>query len=216
MPRKRKPNTRKKAQYRKVEPFSKSFKRFLKSLPTKTKFFWIIGISLILISLGWRAHEASKLSFYFHPAPRIDTALTNRPTFITIKDLHILLPIQETAIDNGVWQIDDNGASHLSISARPGESGPIIIYAHNTNNRFGSLPYASLGEEILITTADGKNHVYKVTQTMTVDPHQTDILTNQKDETLILYTCTGFADLQRFVVFATPADKPNPDADVSE
>ncbi len=202
----------KKVRQRKVEPFSKSLKRFLKSLPGKTKFFWIIGILLIVVSLGWKAHEASKLSFYFKPAPRIETALTNRPTFVTIKDLHILLPIQETAIQDGDWQIDGNGASHLAISARPGESGPIIIYAHNTLDRFGSLPYTSVGEEILITTADGKNHTYKVTQTMTVDPHQTDILTDQKDETLILYTCTGFADLQRFVVFARPADKPaNPD-----
>lgn len=205
-------NPKKKVRPERVQPFGKVLKRFLKSLPTRTKLFWALGILLILISIGWRAHEASKLSFYFRPAPRIDTALTNRPTFITIKDLHILLPIQETAIVNGVWQVDDAGASHLAISARPGESGPIIIYAHNTKDRFGSLPYAYLGEEILITTADGKNHIYKVTQTMTVDPHQTDILTNQKDETLILYTCTGFADLQRFVVFAVPADRPNPDA----
>lgn len=179
-------------------------KRFLKSLPAKTKFLWILGILLVVISLGYKAHEAARLSFYFNPAPRIDTTLTNRPTFITIKDLNILLPVSETAIVNGVWQIDDNGASHLSISARPGEAGPIIIYAHNLKDRFGSLPFISIGTEVLVTTSDGQTHTYKVTDKMTVDPHQTDILTNQKDETLILYTCTGFADLQRYVVFAKP------------
>lgn len=201
MPKKRKHKIQKSIRAR---SHRSSVKAFITSLPKLTKFLWIIGIVLLVISLAYKAHEAAKLSFYFSPAVRIDTAITNRPTFITIKDLNILLPVAETTIVNGVWQIDDNGASHLATSARPGEAGPIIIYAHNLKSRFGSLPYASIGEEVLLTTADGKTHVYKVTQKEVVDPHQTNILANQTNEVLILYTCTGFADLQRFVVFATP------------
>lgn len=197
---------KKKHKQKKSPPLSaKVIKRTKNLSPTmRTKILFLIGITCIFLFVSWKIHEATLLSFSYHPLSIAKTQSQNLPKSISISDLHINLPIFETNIINGIWQIADNGASHLATSANPTENGTIIIYGHNTISRFANLPYVSLGEKIAIQTQNKKIYFYIITQTAVVKPDQTDILANQKGETLILYTCYGFADLQRFVVIAKP------------
>ena len=170
---------------------------------TTSKILFIAGIFFLSASILWNLNQTIQLAFF---TPKV-TPVKNSysiPTQITINKINLNLNIEETAINNGIWQIAQNGASHLTISARPGEKGPIIIYAHNTNDRFGPIRWLSVGETIKLTTKDGKTHNYKISQTMDVQPDKLSIFTNAKNETLILYTCDGFADLQRFVLLAKP------------
>lgn len=169
----------------------------------RTKVLFILGSLFLVTSVGWHVNQTIQLMF-FTPKVTPVAKVYPIPTEITIPKVEINLPIEETAINRGVWQISEKGASHLTISARPGEKGAIIMYSHNTNERFGPIRWLSIGDNIEIKTADGKNHVYKITQTMTVSPNKMDIFTQQKGETLIIYTCDGFADLQRFVLIAKP------------
>ena len=169
------------------------------------KLFIIIGVILLLVSGIYHVYEITKYSFTAPPPPPKTAAKRPAiPTHIAIDQTTMDFPIFETVIQHGVWQVADDGASHLTISARPGENGTIIIYAHNLLSRFGSLPYVSIGQKVTITTADKKQHIYIIKKTQVVDPNDTKVLTSQKGEVLIMYTCYGFADLQRFVVFAYP------------
>lgn len=167
------------------------------------KTLFATGVLLLTISLLYHLHELSKLSFYQQNLPAT-VHLMSRPTEIRVKSLDLDLPVLETVIANDTWQIADNGISHLTTSARPGENGTIILYGHNTNERFGPLLLIHLGDTITLTSADNKTHIYVVKKLSTVKPSDTKILTSQIGPTLLLYTCTSFADLERFVVIAKP------------
>ena len=169
----------------------------------KIKVLFCIGFVLFSISCTYYIHNLIQLSF-FHQSFPASVHATARPTEIRIAKVNIDLSLSETVIANNVWQIADNGASHLAESGRPGEATTDIIYAHNTNDRFGPLLWLSVGDDIVLTTADNKQHTYHITKIVTVDPNKPSILTSQKGETLILYTCTGFADLQCYVLIAKP------------
>lgn len=193
---------KKKSSSKKISGFRNFVKHFPK-LSLKTKTLSLLGILFVAISLFWHLNQSIQLAFF---TPKVVPIVKTHaiPTQLIIQKVDINLPIEETAINNGMWQIAENGASHLTISARPGEKGPIIIYGHNTNDRLGPIRWLSKGDSIEINTADKKSYTYIIRQTMTVSPNQMDIFTQQKGETLIIYTCDGFADLQRFVIIALP------------
>lgn len=184
------------------------FSRYVRKNADATKLLFAVGIILIVISSIYHIYEITKYSFT--TPPPIEKAIKRmpRPTYISIEGTTMSFPVEETVIQHGVWQIADDGISHLAISANPGENGTIILYGHNTLARFGSLPYVFQGQTVDLTTADNKVHSYTIQKTQVVDPTNTKVLTSQKGEVLILYTCYGFADLQRFVVFAYPKPAP--------
>jgi LPXTG-site transpeptidase (sortase) family protein len=168
------------------------------------KVFFFLGALFFIVYIGLRINQEIQLSIV---TPQISSKQqptakeTANPTQIVIPKVGIDLPIEETVITNGIWQISAKGASHLAMSARPDQEGTIIMYGHNMNNRFGPIRWLTKGEKIELRTSDGKKHVYVVSETKKVAPDRMDIF-EQKGETLILYTCDGFADLQRFVVIA--------------
>lgn len=183
-------------------------KRKTHKKPTHKRFIPLIliffGIFCIIVPLGFYLNEGIQLAFFTpHLSQNAVTHPESIPTNIVIPSVQIDLPIFETAISHNTWEIASGGISHLSISARPNELGPIILYGHNTNDRFGPIRWLKVGEDIVITTKANKTHTYVITKTLDVSPNQTNIF-NQKDETLILYTCDGFADLERFIVLAKP------------
>lgn len=165
---------------------------------------FIIGALLLCIAIGYHIEQTINLTFYHQELAPTQVERTSRPVEIIIDKVNIDLPIIETNIANNTWQIADNGISHLSISSRPAENGTIILYGHNTNDRFGPILWLNAGEKITLVTADNKRYDYKILKTATVDPSDTKILTSEKGPTLILYTCTGFADLKRYVLIAKP------------
>lgn len=163
-----------------------------------------LGLFLIVIPSFFYVNEFIQLSFFTPKVPAIIQKNFARPIRLAIPAVTMDLPIEETAIVHNAWQIADSGVSHLSISARPGENGPIIIYGHNTNERLGPIRWLTIGQKIILTTQDGKTHIYTITKTREVSPDKTSLFFSEKGETLFLYTCDGFADLQRFVIIAKP------------
>ncbi|MGH7245459.1 MAG: sortase, partial [Candidatus Levyibacteriota bacterium] len=153
-------------------------------LTLRTKVLFLIGIFLVIIPGIFYTNEGIQLAFFTPKVPLIQKKLPP-PISITIDNISLNLPIQEEAIYHGGWQIAGNAISHLNTSARPGENGPIILYAHNTNNRFGPIRWLQIGEKITIKTTDGKTHEYLIKKTEDVFPSQINLLTEVKGETLI-------------------------------
>lgn len=165
-----------------------------------------MGIILIGSSILIHTHSKAKLSFAGpHQVLVSESSHShNVPTFISLSSISVNLPVNQTVITNGIWEISDKGVSHLGSSAYPGENKGIVMYAHNTDDRFGKLHELGIGEEIKVNTRNGKSFIFKVESISIVNPNELSIL-HADSETLILYTCTGFADLKRLVVKATIA-----------
>ncbi len=166
------------------------------------RWFFAAGIFFLLLFYLYQLHLAVRLSFTSSP-PAQPTLQASAPTAISIPAIKLNLPVFPTIINNNTWTIAPQGVSFLAQSARPGTPGPIILYSHNTNSRFGPIRWLALGDKITLTTANNLLHSYQVTQTLTVAPSQIQALAATQ-ETLILYTCTGFFDKDRFIVRATP------------
>jgi LPXTG-site transpeptidase (sortase) family protein len=113
-------------------------------------------------------------------------------------------PIESMSLVNGVWGISNDKASYLIQSARPGESGNIILYGHNTRKILGNIRALQGGETVTLTTTNGIEHQYRVSQITEVSPTQVDLLQPTQSEVLTMYTCSGFLDSMRFIVRAIP------------
>lgn len=206
MPKKRKTKSPRKKLSHRVS-FGFRVKQFLSQFLTKsslrTKTLLIVGFFLVCVPTLFYVNEGIQLAFF---TPKVHPVVSSYPTpsWISIPAVDLELPIVEEGISGHSWGVSDNGISHLDISARPGEVGPIILYGHNTNDRFGPIRWLTVGKEITITNKQNRSRQYRITKTLSVSPSEVSVLVSQQGETLILYTCDGFADLQRFVVIAKP------------
>jgi LPXTG-site transpeptidase (sortase) family protein len=170
-----------------------------------TKLLLITGLVFIIIPLLFYLNETLQLMYFVPKITTVKKSITvSLPTRIEIPAVKIDLQVEQTVIHNNTWTISQNGISHLDVSASPGENGPIILYSHNTNSRFGPIRWLNKGSSIILTTADGKKHTYTIIDTKKVKPDELSVFFSRKNETLYLYTCDGFADLERYIIIAEP------------
>lgn len=171
------------------------------------------GIFLILISLTHnllRARalrlEAATLDAYNQANTMLHPDLV--PVYLTIP-WNSDVAISTQVFEQGVWTISPDQASYLASSARPSQSGNIIIYGHNKREILGNIRALQGGEQITLTLQNGSRRKYQVVNIAEVKPSETSLLLPTSQETLTLYTCSGPLDSLRFVVQA----KPLPDQD---
>ena len=163
--------------------------------------FIFIGLSIFLFG-AINYHRVRVLSFKNSPQPIISTG--QKPIEIIIPSLNIDLPIEQGKINNSVWEISQNSATHLADSANPEDNGNIVIYGHNKKSIFGNLPYLKIGETINIKVADGQIYKYKLEEKLWVKPDRVDLVSPTDHEVLTIYTCWGFLDSQRVILKAVP------------
>lgn len=125
------------------------------------------------------------------------------PLRIVIPSLGIDLPVVEAKIMNGFWEVSETSASHGAGSAYPGEVGNMVIFAHARKGLFLPLRDIKRREVIYVLTNSGW-HRYRVEKTHEVTPEQVEVIQPTEEETLTLFTCTGFADSKRLIVSALP------------
>jgi LPXTG-site transpeptidase (sortase) family protein len=165
---------------------------------------FLIGLLIFTISTLWRIHQSQVLSFQ-SAEPLLKSNIKTKqplPTEILIDKYKIKLPVKEAAITSGKWEINPQGASHLSTSASPKDGGNIVIYGHNKPSLFGRALGLKIGDSIKIITTDNKVHTYKVFETKIVSPNEISVLLPTSFEILTFYTCTGLLDTKRFIVRA--------------
>jgi sortase A len=95
---------------------------------------------------------------------------------------------------------------HLAVSVLPGETGNSIIAGHR-DTHFQFLQYLREGESIQIERADGRRHLYEVSNIDVVDSRRGSILLDTETPMLSLVTCYPFNALDaggpmRYVVTA--------------
>jgi len=180
-------------------------KRFLSTL------LIIFGISWVILGdyYYWIQHSPTSLAFSNYSVKNSNVKTNSKsdekkslPVSITISDLNISLPIIPAKVENDNWEMSYAGASYLTSSPIPGENGNSVIYAHNWTKLFGNLIDAKEGQDITISYADGTQKRFVIKSTSTVDPTESYVLGQTKDQRITLYTCTGFLDTKRFVAVA--------------
>jgi sortase A len=127
----------------------------------------------------------------------------NIPTRILIPKVDIDLPVVEAKVVNGYWELSENSASHGEGSGFPGEKNNDVIFAHAREGLFYNLKDAKVGDIVYVFTKESW-YRYKINKITSVYPNQIQVIKPTKNETLTLYTCTGFMDEKRLIVQATP------------
>lgn len=190
----KKPRTKKKKTPRKN-------KRFFQKLLT------FLGILLITISLAYKANSFFVDNFLFANS-KPNACIENKSLLskISIPELAITLPVEQSTIKDGIWQISKTGVSHLADSSLPNTQETTILYGHNTEHQLANLINVKKGQYIVLKSRDGSLHSYVVSDIKTVLPTDIGVLNSMGRPSLVLYTCTGFADSLRLVVRAHPAN----------
>ncbi len=170
------------------------------------KLFAFLGMIFIVISLSYKLYNFTANTLLFsRPVQNSCMEEKTIPVGIVIPSITSSLPVEQTFIRNGMWEISKNGASHLSSSSKPGASGNIVVYGHNSVDQLGNLSNVKEGDFIIVKTKDRGLYSYIVKTKKTIYPNDVSILNPTDSEMLTLYTCIGFADSMRFVVQAVPA-----------
>lgn len=129
---------------------------------------------------------------------------TNRlvpPNRVLLPSLGIDLPVKEAKVINGYWQVFPDSAGFGLGSAYPGDQGNQVIFAHARQGLFADLPKLNLNDRIYVLTGS-EWYQYNVVAKKEVYPNQVEVIKPTSDETLTLYTCSGFADKKRLIVVA--------------
>lgn len=183
----------------------KSSKR--KSKPSSLKIF--IGL-LIFISGIYLIFNKDKGGIYLsttfaeEPVKIEELKLGNMvlgetPERIIIPSLRINLPVKAAKVVSGYWEVFDESAAWGEGSGIPGQKGNQVIFAHAKESLFLPLRSIKLGDKIYVLTKD-KYFQYQINEIKEVRPGQTEVIAPTPDETLTLYTCSGFADSKRLIV----------------
>lgn len=150
------------------------------------------------------------------------------PKKIVAPELSIDLEVKEAKIVEGYWEVFEDSVAWGEGSGLPGEVGNQVIFAHAKEGLFLPLKDIKEGMRIYVLTEGsvdlstlppslaeplrqetGKEELrrsswysYEVTEIKEVYPYQTEVIAETEDETLTLYTCSGFADSKRLIVVA--------------
>ncbi len=128
----------------------------------------------------------------------------NLPQRIIIPSISVDLPIALAPVIKGYWKVYPDKAGFGDGSAFPGEKGNTVIFAHARYGLFLSLQDIKVSDKVYILTGD-KWLSYKVKDIKTVLPNNLEVIAPTPDETLTLFTCSGFADSKRLIVTAKKA-----------
>lgn len=122
-----------------------------------------------------------------------------RPLRVIIPQVNIDLTVVESEIIDGHWEVSEQFANHGMGSAYPGQIGNMVMFAHARPHLFLDLQNVTVGDDIYVLT-DKKWFVYTVSAITQVTPDQVEVIAPTSDERVTLFTCSGFADENRFIV----------------
>lgn len=123
------------------------------------------------------------------------------PRKIIIPSLSMDLPVEPAKIAGDTWELSENTASFGLGSTPLGKIGNTVIFAHARRHLFGPLRNIKKADKVYVLSSD-KWFVYEVKEIKTVFPSQIEVIAPTPEETLTLYTCSGFADTKRLIVVA--------------
>lgn len=185
---------------KKLQRLNKSLSRWLKNKP-----LFVVTLGLFIFFVGASHYWEIRVLSFTKPLVGASTVKQGSlPVQITIPSIDIDKSVNVGTIKDGVWQISYDSPTFLDSSARPGTGGNIVIYGHNKKAIFGNIPYLSLGQKIIVKTADGETHTYQAYWKDFVGSDRVELVSPTEKEELTIYTCWGLFDSQRAVLKAKP------------
>jgi sortase A len=129
-----------------------------------------------------------------------------RPQRLSIPAISATMRVDEVFLLNGQWQVAEYAAGYHNGTALPGLIGNSVISGHAglRGAVFKDLGRLKPGDEIIVETASWR-YTYRVRSSLSVWPHQVEVMNPTPTPVLTLITCTNW-DLQRLIVFADLAD----------
>lgn len=121
------------------------------------------------------------------------------PQKIIIPSLSIDLEVRPSEVVSGSWKVFEDAAGFGLGSATPDQAGNSVIFAHARDGLFAPLKKIKEGESIYLFTSNSW-YEYSVSEIKSVAPTDTSVIQQTDDQTLTLFTCSGFADSMRLIV----------------
>jgi sortase A len=143
-----------------------------------------------------------------HLQPMVQS-LANLPIPTAAPDQAIRIQIPALKIDAPVvqgdgWEQLKKGVGQNVGSANPGQSGNMILSAHNDvyGELFRNLDKLAPGDQVVLYTQQ-RQYVYVVDRTAVVEPTAVEVMASTGSPTVTLISCYPYlVDKQRIVVFA--------------
>ena len=145
-----------------------------------------------------RANDAFLVPGYTPPG-RQETA--PQPQRLAIPAIGLDIPVVETFLVDGVWQVAEYAAGYMSGTALPGEGNTALSgHAGLRGAVFRDLGQLRPGD-VAVLDAGGWRYEYRVREALTVWPTQIEVLDPTPTSVLTLITCVNW-DTQRLIVVA--------------
>jgi LPXTG-site transpeptidase (sortase) family protein len=171
-----------------------------------------IGVTLIIGAMAWWGQSYIPRSAIINatqamvPTPE-NPEPTTFPEFISISSLKISVPVFASTITNGEWQISNRGAGVVKGNEVNSEAD-LVFYGHNWPSIFRPLHQVKNGDNIVLDYQDESKNLTKsfvVTKISIVAADDLEAL-QAPSGSIVIYTCIGLLDRQRFVVWAELVD----------
>jgi LPXTG-site transpeptidase (sortase) family protein len=128
----------------------------------------------------------------------------SHPTRVLVPSLGIDVELKDAKVVSGRWEVFETTGSYGLGSAIPGSTGNTVVFAHARDKLFLPLKQIKENTVVYILTQD-KWYTYEAREIKEVLPNDVSVVAPTEDETLTLYTCSGFADSKRLIVTAKRA-----------
>jgi len=143
-----------------------------------------------------------------HLRPMVQS-LANIPVPTPAPDQTVRLQIPRLNVDAPVvqgdgWEQLKKGVGQHIGSANPGQSGNVVLSAHNDvyGELFRHLDQLQPGDEVIVYTQQ-RQYVYVVDRTVLVEPTAVEVMASTGSPTVTLISCYPYlVDSERIVVFA--------------
>ena len=120
-----------------------------------------------------------------------------------------ILKIRNTRITVGFDTTEealDERPGWLNTSAYPGDQGVCVIYGHRNRRHLRALEKAELGDEITLSTAEGRSFTYTIVDVYVLENLSKLAISSTEQAALVLVTCYPFrysgSAPQKYVVTA--------------
>lgn len=123
------------------------------------------------------------------------------PQRIVVPAISTDIAVKPAKVIKGKWEVFEDSAAFGLGSTEPGKAGNTVIFAHARKGLFLPLRDIKNSDKVYLMTKD-KWFAYEVKEIKEVLPSDISVIKPTEDETLTLYTCSGFADSKRLIVVA--------------
>lgn len=140
--------------------------------------------------------NSQTLSAINHKQNDKDSFKLSDPSAINLPRLNLHLPIAQGDYDftTKQWTLDYTHAFYTAFFKNP------LIYGHNSSGIFGKLNAVQKGDILTIENGDNKTLSFKYSRDIVVKPEDSQLISKDLKNTLMVMTCTGIWDENRRVL----------------